>query len=71
MKRLINFITKDVTGRDVLIYLLPESINKSHLLEGAVKSGSLFNPSDFGEVIASCYGDMPTQEVLEKIKNYQ
>lgn len=59
----------DETGRQAYYYVLIEP-HKLPTFEKALQSGSAtLNFEDYGKVVASCYGDNPTEEVKQLLKD--
>ena len=58
----------DETGRQAYYFILIEP-HKKHVFDRALQSDSeMLNFNDYGKVIASCYGDKPTEEVKKILK---
>jgi hypothetical protein len=58
---------KDTTGRWAYYFILvPASRTKSFL--AAINGDGNIDLEDFGKVLASCYGEKPTQEIKDFLK---
>lgn len=71
MKRLINnqdiyqFVAEDATGQ-MACYFIKTSPQKKIFLDGTLSradKNTMLDFKQFGEIIASCYGKKPTDEV--------
>ena len=59
----------DITGKNAYYFVLIEP-HKEMLFKQALKSGrETINFEDYGNVIASCYGDKPNDEVRKLLKD--
>ena len=56
----------DYTGRKAYYFILVEANKERGFLKSLETGG--FNLNDFGIVIASCYGDEPTEEIRDLLK---
>ncbi len=59
---------KDSTGRWAYYFVLIQPA-KEKLFMNALDSENTINLEDYGKVIASCYGEEPTQEVRDFLKS--
>ena len=63
---------KDTTGRWAYYFVLVEQPREAAFLkalEKALEDNGTMNLEDFGKVIDSCYGESPTQEVKDRLKD--
>ncbi|MEJ0009848.1 MAG: hypothetical protein WDN72_04565 [Alphaproteobacteria bacterium] len=58
---------KDTTGRWAYYFVLVEAPREAAFLK-AIEGDGTIDLEDFGKVIASSYGETPTQEVREYLK---
>lgn len=59
----------DTTGKQAYYFVLIEP-QKEASFNRALKSGSdTINFEDYGKIIASCYGDKPTEKVKKLLKD--
>ncbi len=64
-----KFRATDTTGEQAYYYVLME-LQKELAFNRALETGSgTINFADFGKVIASCYGEHPTEEVKKFLKD--
>jgi hypothetical protein len=59
---------KDTTGRWAYYFVLVNSGNEKEFLK-AIEGDGTIDLEDFGQVVASCYGETPSQEVKDYLKN--
>lgn len=58
---------KDTTGRWAYYFVLVEAPREAAFLK-AIEGDGTIDLEDFGKVVASCYGEQPTQEVKDYLK---
>ena len=58
----------DHTGHMAYYFVLVEPIKRQSFLD-VIESGDHFTITDYGKVIASCYGEEPTDEVKKLLKD--
>lgn len=58
---------KDSTGRWAYYFVLVEAPREAAFLE-SIKGDGTVDLEEYGKVIASCYGEEPTQEVKDFLK---
>lgn len=58
---------KDTTGRWAYYFVLVEAPREAAFLKAIDGDGTL-DLEDFGKVVASCYGEEPSQEVKDYLK---
>lgn len=58
---------KDTTGRWAYYFVLVEAPKEQSFL-AAIQGDGTIDLEDFGKVIASCYGEDPSQEVKDYLK---
>lgn len=59
--------SKDVTGREVLFYMRLHPV-RGKMLNHDIKNKEYLDMSDYGEVLASCFGTEPTEHVRKLLK---
>ncbi|MBN65946.1 MAG: hypothetical protein CMM94_00040 [Rickettsiales bacterium] len=59
---------KDSTGRWAYYFVLVEPPRESAFMQ-AIEGDGTIDLEDFGKVIASCYGEEPSQEVKDFLKD--
>lgn len=58
----------DITGERAYYFLLVEPPKERALTE-IIASGKNFDLLDYGKIIASCYGEEPTEEIRKMLKD--
>jgi hypothetical protein len=58
---------KDTTGRWAYYFVLVEAPREQAFLK-SIEGDGIIDLEDYGKVIASCYGEEPTQEIKEFLK---
>lgn len=60
---------KDATGMQAYYFVLIEPHKEIAFNKALKTGGDTLNFEDYGKVIASCYGDTPTEEVKKLLKD--
>ena len=59
----------DSTGKWAYYFLLVEPHTERKFLEAMESEAEEINLEDYGKIIASCYGEEPTQEIKDLLKD--
>jgi hypothetical protein len=59
---------KDTTGRWAYYFVLVQTHRERAFLK-AIAGDDIIDLEDFGQVIASCYGEAPTEEIKEFLRD--
>lgn len=59
---------KDTTGRWAYYFVLVEAPREQAFLK-SIEGDGIIDLEDFGKVIASCYGEEPSQEIKDFLKD--
>lgn len=59
---------KDTTGRWAYYFVYVEA-SKERVFLDAIKSDGIIDLEDYGKVIASCYGETPSEEIRQLLKD--
>ncbi len=58
---------KDTTGRWAYYFVLVKPHRERHFLQ-SIEGDGIIDLADYGTVIASCYGEEPTQEIKDYLR---